>query len=210
MKNAEYIRTEKSCIRAGERLTVGNFCVLPVRLLGKGKGGYSWLAEISVQDAGSGAQKMPAVLKQLHHEPCAYYAFGDKFAAEMSDYNTLRALSVPLPELLASDRARDLLLKTYISGKNVMDLARERRVPPAALEQVSVLAERLCKAGWNLDWWPTNFILRETDGKIFYVDYECNAFDGRWSFPHWGRRVWLEGDGEYRESMKEALEEGKS
>ena len=35
-----------------------------VKLLGKGKGGYSYLAE-------SGNNRY--VLKQIHHEPCDYY-----------------------------------------------------------------------------------------------------------------------------------------
>ena len=39
------------------------------RLLGKGKGGYSYLAS-------DGMQKF--VLKQIHHEPCDYYQFGNK------------------------------------------------------------------------------------------------------------------------------------
>ena len=37
-------------------------------LLGHGKGGYSYLAE---RDGGR------VVLKQIHHEPCEYYRFGD-------------------------------------------------------------------------------------------------------------------------------------
>jgi len=40
-----------------------------VKLLGKGKGGYSYLAD-------DGEKKY--VLKQIHHEPCAYYQFGNK------------------------------------------------------------------------------------------------------------------------------------
>ena len=47
-----------------------------LRLLGKGKGGYSYL----VTD-GEGEY----VLKQIHHEPCAYYQFGDKLASELAD-----------------------------------------------------------------------------------------------------------------------------
>lgn len=39
------------------------------RLLGKGKGGYSYLAQGS---------EGPVVVKQIHHEPCSYYQFGDK------------------------------------------------------------------------------------------------------------------------------------
>ncbi len=43
-----------------------------IRLLGKGKGGYSYLVE-------RGADKY--VLKQIHHEPCNYYQFGNKIQA---------------------------------------------------------------------------------------------------------------------------------
>lgn len=39
-----------------------------LRLLGKGKGGYSYLVT-------DGAEEY--VLKQIHHEPCDYYQFGD-------------------------------------------------------------------------------------------------------------------------------------
>ena len=40
-----------------------------IRLLGHGKGGYSYLAERDGRQV---------VLKQIHHEPCDYYTFGNK------------------------------------------------------------------------------------------------------------------------------------
>lgn len=40
-----------------------------IKLLGKGKGGYSYLASDGTN---------LYVLKQIHHEPCSYYQFGDK------------------------------------------------------------------------------------------------------------------------------------
>ena len=43
-----------------------------VRLLGKGKGGYSYLAE---------SEGELVVIKQIHHVPCDYYSFGDKIEA---------------------------------------------------------------------------------------------------------------------------------
>lgn len=85
-------------------LTVNETQYTLVRLLGKGKGGYSYLVT-------DGAQQY--VLKQIHHEPCNYYAFGDKLQAELRDYETLRHLGIPLPELLAVDAPRERLLKTY-------------------------------------------------------------------------------------------------
>ena len=65
-----------------------------LRLLGHGKGGYSYLAE-------SGGEQV--VLKQIHHEPCAYYNFGDKLASERGDYERLRRAGVRVPEMLALD-----------------------------------------------------------------------------------------------------------
>ena len=47
-----------------------------IKLLGHGKGGYAWLAE------GEAGQ---VVVKQIHHEPCDYYTFGNKIEAEKRD-----------------------------------------------------------------------------------------------------------------------------
>ena len=60
-----------------------------LKLLGRGKGGYSYLAERD-------GRRM--VLKQIHHEPCAYYQFGDKIEAEIRDYDRLKRIGIPLPK----------------------------------------------------------------------------------------------------------------
>ena len=52
-----------------------------ITLLGRGKGGYSYLAI-------SCGRK--AVLKQIHHEPCDYYRFGNKIESEKNDYRRLK------------------------------------------------------------------------------------------------------------------------
>ena len=52
-----------------------------IKLLGKGKGGYSYLVE---------RNNCKYVLKQIHHEPCDYYQFGDKIQAEIKDYERLK------------------------------------------------------------------------------------------------------------------------
>ena len=48
-----------------------------IKLLGHGKGGYSYLVT-------DGNNKY--VYKQIHHEPCDYYNFGNKIEAERNDY----------------------------------------------------------------------------------------------------------------------------
>lgn len=150
-----------------------------LRLLGKGKGGYTWLAERD------GTQY---ALKQIHHEPCDYYAFGDKLAAELGDYERLRALDVPLPRLLDTDRSRELLLKELLPGETVYQLVLRGGVEPWQRKQVRALAQTLKAAGLNLDWFPTNFMSR--DGVLYYVDYECNPYMEEWSFERWGVRYW--------------------
>lgn len=101
-----------------EELTLNARRFAVLRLLGRGKGGYSYL----VTD-GAGEY----VLKQIHHEPCAYYRFGDKLAAELRDYERLHALALPMPELLEVDFAQERLLKEYIEGETAFELCAERR-----------------------------------------------------------------------------------
>ena len=62
-------------------LTVNEIPYRLLRLLGKGKGGYSYLAERNGQQV---------VVKQIHHEPCDYYAFGNKIEAELRDYDSIK------------------------------------------------------------------------------------------------------------------------
>ena len=55
-------------------MTVNDAEYRVVKLLGKGKGGYSYLVTDGTAQY---------VLKQIHHEPCAYYTFGDKLRSEL-------------------------------------------------------------------------------------------------------------------------------
>ena len=74
-----------------EKMTCNEREFTVVKLLGRGKGGYSYL----VTDGNA-----QYVLKQIHHEPCDYYTFGDKLQSELNDYARLCAAGVPVPELL--------------------------------------------------------------------------------------------------------------
>ena len=162
-----------------EVLTVNGREYAVLRLLGKGKGGYTWLAQRD------GTQY---ALKQIHHEPCGYYQFGDKLAAELGDYEKLSALGVPIPRLLDADRERELLLKELLPGETIYRLVLRGAVEPWQQEQVRALSWALRAAGWNIDWSPTNFMCR--DGVLYYVDYECNPYLEQWSFESWGARYW--------------------
>lgn len=130
-------------------MTVNDAGYTVIRLLGKGKGGYSYLVT-------DGAAQY--VLKQIHHEPCEYYTFGDKLQAELRDYETLRKVGIPMPRLLAADVPQERLLKEYIAGPTVAELLREGQMPPDWLTQVRAMCGLLYPAGLNIDYFPTNFV----------------------------------------------------
>jgi hypothetical protein len=67
--------------------TVNGTVYTATTLLGHGKGGYSYL----VKDP-TGHE---FTLKQIHHEPCSYYQFGNKILAEKNDYERLKRLAFP-------------------------------------------------------------------------------------------------------------------
>lgn len=150
-----------------------------IQLLGKGKGGYSYL----VTDG-----KNRYVLKQIHHEPCDYYQFGDKLAAELNDYHRLQNVGIPIPEMLDVDREQERILKVFVDGPTVYDLVLKDAVKEEHLEQMRRMCGKLYPAGLNIDYFPTNFV--EENGKLFYIDYECNGYMEQWDFEHWGIGYW--------------------
>lgn len=162
-----------------EKMTVCGKEYAVRKLLGKGKGGYSYLVTDGTQEY---------VLKQIHHEPCDYYQFGDKLASELGDYRKLTDVGIPMPKLLAVDREQERLLKEYIAGDTVDVLVKQGRMEVDYLRQMEEFCTRLYPAGLNIDYFPTNFVVRL--GKLYYVDYECNPYSKQWSFENWGVKYW--------------------
>ncbi|MBQ7000328.1 MAG: hypothetical protein IJN67_04685 [Oscillospiraceae bacterium] len=162
-----------------ESITVNGREFAVKKLLGKGKGGYSYL----VTD-GEGEY----VVKQIHHEPCAYYQFGDKLASELRDYEKLSALGIPMPRLLAVDRQQERILKEFIPGDTIDVLVRQNRMEDGFFWQMEDMCRLLYPAKTNIDYFPTNFVVCE--GKLYYVDYECNDYMEQWNFENWGSRYW--------------------
>lgn len=150
-----------------------------LKLLGKGKGGYSYLVE---RDGAF------YVAKQIHHEPCDYYTFGDKLQSELRDYQTLKQVGVPMPMLYDVDVQKEIILKEYIDGDTIAQIVERGDMKQAYITQIETLCERLYANGLNIDYYPTNFVVR--DEMLYYVDYECNHYMEQWDFAHWGRQYW--------------------
>ena len=128
------------------------------------------------------------VLKQIHHEPCDYYTFGNKLDAERYDYGRLSSAGIRIPKLIAIDDETERIVKEYIDGPTVSELLREGRSVEEYLPQVREMAAQARAAGLNIDYYPTNFVVQS--GQLWYIDYECNAYDERWSFETWGLAHW--------------------
>ena len=150
-----------------------------IRLLGKGKGGYSYLVTDGTGDY---------VVKQIHHEPCDYYQFGDKLASELRDYQRLSHIGIPMPVLLDVDKQRERILKTYVPGDTIYSLVKRDKVEPEHFQQREDMCRQLYPANTNIDYFPTNFVVWQ--GKLYYVDYECNDYMAQWNFENWGVRYW--------------------
>ena len=148
-------------------------------LLGHGKGGYSYLVE---KDGGL------YVLKQIHHEPCEYYSFGNKIEAEIRDYKLLLQTEIPLPRMLDVDVENERILKEYIDGPTVCELVKADAMDASYFAQVREMAQMAYSAGLNIDFFPTNFVL--SNGLLFYIDYECNPYRSEWNFENWGIKYW--------------------
>lgn len=149
------------------------------KLLGKGKGGYSYLAE---------DERGVYVLKQIHHEPCDYYQFGNKIEAEQRDYERLRKIGIKMPKMLDVDVEKERILKEYIEGDTIYDLVLQDKVKTIYLEQMKKMCDLLYPANTNIDYFPTNFVVNNDE--IYYIDFECNDYMEEWNFENWGIKYW--------------------
>ena len=133
-----------------------------VKLLGKGKGGYSYLAKRDGKEY---------VLKQIHHEPCSYYQFGNKIQSEIDDYKRLSNIGIKMPVMIEVDVENERILKEYIPGETIFDLVSEDRMEAEYIEQVEAMCKVLYPANTN-------------------IDYECNDYMEEWNFENWGIKYW--------------------
>ena len=163
-----------------EKLAVNGKEYKVMKLLAKGKGGYSYL----VTDG-----KANYVLKQIHHEPCDYYQFGNKIEAEMNDYKRLKNIGIKMPEMLDVDIEQERILKEYIEGDTIFELVQQDKMQESYFVQMKEMCALLYPAQTNIDYFPTNFVVQ--NGEMFYIDFECNHYMDEWNFENWGIKYWI-------------------
>lgn len=103
------------------------------KLLGKGKGGYSYLAEKDGKNY---------TLKQIHHEPCDYFQFGNKIEAESRDYQRLLEAGINIPKLYEIDFEKEIVLKDFIDGEDIVSLVKNNRMKDEYLSQAREMAKK--------------------------------------------------------------------
>ena len=162
-----------------KEMNVNNRTFKVIKLLGKGKGGYSYL----VTDG-----KSQYVLKQIHHEPCEYYQFGNKIQSEINDYKTLENIGINIPKLIDVDIDNERILKEYIEGETIFELVLNDKMEQKYLDQIRDMCSLLYENKINIDYFPTNFVVENE--KIYYIDYECNKYMDEWNFENWGIKYW--------------------
>ncbi len=166
-------------LNLNEKVTVNQAEYTLTKLLGKGKGGYSYLAE---------GENGSFVLKQIHHEPCEYYRFGNKIEAEIADYHRLSRIGIRIPKMLDVDLKQERIIKEYIDGDTIYDLILHDRMQTEYLGQIRDMCTLLYANNTNIDYFPTNFIVQ--DRLLYYIDFECNDYMEEWDFENWGIKYW--------------------
>ena len=150
-----------------------------IKLLGKGKGGYSYLVTDGLKQY---------VLKQIHHEPCDYYQFGNKIESEINDYKRLKEIGIRIPEMLDVDIENERILKEYVEGETIYQLVLDDKMKDAYLEQVREMCRILYAQNTNIDYFSTNFVVQNEE--LYYIDFECNDYMEEWNFENWGIKYW--------------------
>lgn len=147
-----------------------------IRALPEGKGGRSWI----VTDG-----RKRYVLKEADSD---LRSPREMTMATSRGYERLRKTGIRMPELVDVDYERNRILKEYIEGDNAFELVLKKGLDNSIIVQVYEMSEKAESAGFNIDYFPTNFVLK--DGSLYYVDYDVDPYTEEWNLENWGIQYW--------------------
>ena len=93
-----------------------------------------------------------------------------------------------MPKMIDVDVENERIIKEYIEGDTIYDMVLNDKMEESYIEQVREMCNVLYKSNTNIDYFPTNFVVQQ--GKIYYIDYECNNYMEEWNFENWGIKYW--------------------
>ena len=145
-----------------------------LRILGKGKSGYAFLAELNGQSV---------VFKRMHNEPYPYYNtfFGNRVQLEVRAYQILQQLGIPIPELLGFDLEQQYLVKTYIDGPCGHEWLAQDGQDETIIEQLFSIASKLRAHDLNIDYFPANFVIVQGASTMWIMRSILTVMIGAWS-----------------------------
>lgn len=153
--------------------------------IGKGKSGHSYLATKT---------RTKVVLKIMHDETSPYYHFSkNKADLEVNAYKTLLEVGINMPKLLHFDLNNKYIVKEYIEGKTAAQIIAKGELTDSIIAQLFTMSHRIRTKGFNIDFFPTNFVI--SGDKLYYIDYEVNFYEHRWSLDNWGIYYWANSEG---------------
>jgi hypothetical protein len=108
-----------------------------------------------------------------------------------------------MPEMLEYSADKNFILKEYIEGDVGSLYVSKNKPAEKILRQLFELSNHLRENNFNIDYFPSNFVIAQN--KLYYIDYEINKYDPKWSFENWGIYYWLN-----REGFEKFIETGDS
>lgn len=147
-----------------------------VRQLPEGKSGTSWI----VTDG-----EKQYVLKESAGDLMSPRELTER---QSQSYQQLSKAGIRIPALVDVDYERNRILKEYIEGDNAFALVLRRDLDDSIVLQLYDMSQKAESAGCNIDYFPTNFVLK--DDQLWYVDYDTNPYMEEWSLENWGIRYW--------------------
>ena len=90
--------------------------------------------------------------------------------------------------MIEIDEKNERILKEYIDGPTIYELVLNDGMEEKYFSQIKEMCGKLYPLNLNIDYFPTNFVVQ--NGKIYYIDYECNNYMEEWNFENWGIKYW--------------------